>query len=148
MTESEIAEQIKLLSSKNASVGCAAMKQLVTESAVSGTVYAHFDESAALLESENSFVRTRAFAVIVSNAARDEDDRIDKILPSLLSQISDPKPITARQCIQRLPALAAAKPKLTAPIKAALRQADLSAYTDSMRPLVSADISLALEKIG
>ena len=61
--------------------------------------------------------------------------------------MTDAKPITARQCVAALPEIAKAKPELIPRIRAALEQADLSRYSDSMQPLVLKDIVSALQKI-
>lgn len=61
--------------------------------------------------------------------------------------MTDSKPITARQCVAVLPEIAAAKPELLPRIRSALKQADLSGYPDSMRPLVLKDIVAALQKM-
>lgn len=61
--------------------------------------------------------------------------------------MTDVKPITARQCVAALPEIAEAKPELIPRIRAALEQADLSGYPDSMQPLVLKDIVAALRKM-
>ena len=61
--------------------------------------------------------------------------------------VTDEKPITARQCIQALPEIAAAQPRLIPRIRRTLEHADLSRYRDSMQPLIRRDIAAALQAI-
>ena len=61
--------------------------------------------------------------------------------------VTDEKPITARQCIQALPEIAAARPTLTPRIRRALERADLTGYRDSMRPLLLRDIVAVLKQL-
>ena len=95
-----------------------------------------------LLDHSNSFVRNRALSLLAANAQWDEENRFDAILPSILSHIIDPKPITARQCGKALAEIGQTKPKYIDEILAAFEKADLSKYKDSMRPLIEKDIRL------
>ena len=61
--------------------------------------------------------------------------------------MTDVNPITTRQCVAALPEVAEAKPELIPRIQAALKQADLSGYPDSMQPLILKDIVAALQRI-
>ena len=124
-------------------VGCRAMEELVRLSALSSEVYAFWDELLALAEHRSSFVRTRALTLLAANVRWDEAHRLDAALPQLLAHIIDPKPITARQWIQRLPELAQARPDLAPRLLAALNAVDFSAYADSMRPLLERDAAAA-----
>ena len=62
------------------------------------------------------------------------------MLPDFLAHITDEKPITARQCVKALALVGQAKPQYIPKILSALRDADLSKYKDSMRPLIEEDI--------
>ena len=64
-----------------------------------------------------------------------------------LSHVTDVKPITARQCVAVLPEIAEAKPELVPRIRAALEQANLSGYPDSMQPLILKDLVAALQRM-
>ena len=48
--------------------------------------------------------------------------------------------LTARQCIKELAQVGEAKPQYIPRILSAFREADLSKYKDSMRPLIEKDI--------
>ena len=124
-----------------------AMEFLRKESRRWDSCYPFLEPMALLLEHKNSFVRSRAIALIAANAHWDTEDKIDVLLEGLLCHVTDEKPVTARQCIQALPELAAAKPELAGRIRAALLSADVSGYRDSMRPLIETDIMAALKTI-
>lgn len=143
-----LAAQVARLRSKNQKEGHAAMQLLQRESERSDAVYAYFDEFAALLDSAQSYERTRGLTLIAANARWDADCKIDELIDRYLSHVTDPKPITARQCIAQLPTLARCKPDLRDDIVRALRWADTGRYAGSMRPLVQKDIQNALAEIG
>ena len=138
---------IKSLSDKNNTAACGAMKTLVELSEQSGEVYAYMDTFIEMLESSNSYVRNRGLKLIAANARWDTDFKIDEIIDDYLKHITDPKPITARQCIAALPKIAASKPDLKEDILKALSRADASHYPDSMRGLVFKDIQNVLREV-
>lgn len=143
----EIAQLFEQLFDKNNTVAYRALRQLQQESRESSRVYPYMDRLAELLESGSSYLRTRGLTLIAENARWDVDNRVDEVIDRYLRHIADPKPITARQCIQLLPTLAAAKPELRETILSALHRADVARYGDSMGPLVYKDIRRALEEI-
>ena len=85
--------------------------------------------------------------ILAANAQWDDENRFDAILPEFLSHITDEKPITARQCIKALSQVGESKPEYIPRITDALREADLSQYKDSMRPLIEKDISKTEQKL-
>ena len=135
---------IKSLSDKNNTVACGAMKTLAAISEQSDEVYEYIDTFFGMLKSGNSYVRNRGLILIAANARWDKDFKIDEIIDDYLKHITDPKPITARQCIASLPKIAQNKPDLKEDILKALKSADISCYPDSMRGLVFKDIQNAL----
>ena len=138
---------IACLTGKDAKAAYALAQQITEESRASDAWYFHFDEFAALLSHKNSLVRNRAISILAANAHWDRDGKFDLLLDEFLSHVTDVKPITARQCVAALPEIAEAKPNLIPRIRAALEQADLSGYPDSMQPLVLKDIVAALQKM-
>ena len=138
---------IARLTGKDAKDAYAFAQQITAESRESDAWYPYFDQFAALLRHKNSLVRNRAISILAANARWDTDGKFDALLDEYLSHVTDIKPITARQCVAALPEVAAAKPKLIPQIRAALEQADLSGYPDSMRPLILKDIAAVLQKI-
>ena len=139
---------IARLTGKDAKGAYAFAQQIVEESRASDAWYPCFDRFAELLQHKNSLVRNRAIAILAANARWDREGKFDALLDEFLSHVTDAKPITARQCVAALPEVAEAKPELIPRIRAALEQADLSGYPDSMQPLILKDIVTALQGIG
>ena len=115
------------LTAKSPAEGYAAMKELQAVSETSDAVYPYMARLIGMLGSDNSYARTRGLLLIAANARWDTDCLIDENLNHILSHITDPKPITARQFIQSLPALASAKPDLRAECWVTIDSARVSA---------------------
>lgn len=143
----DIQELVSGLRDKNDKYAYQCLKQLELESLNSDTVYPYFDLFSAMLDDLNSYIRTRGILLIAANAKWDSDYKIDEIIDSLLNHIMDVKPITARQCIKSLPAIAKHKPDLAGDICSALQTASPAIYKSSMQSLVSKDIQDALKAI-
>ena len=105
------------------------------------------DRLSDMLDSDNSYIRTRGLTLLAYNAKWDKDYKIDEIIDKYLKHITDVKPITARQCIKLLPIVAKHKPELKNDILSALNKASISIYDDSMQPLVYRDIQKSLKEI-
>ncbi len=141
------AEAFELLFDKNNKTAYKALQELQNESEETDHVYPYMDRLSDMLESDNSYIRTRGLTLLAYNARWDRDNKIDEIIDGYLKHITDVKPVTARQCIKLLPMLAKDKPELKEDILSALHRADVSFYEDSMRPLVYKDIQKALKEI-
>lgn len=139
---------IARLTGKDAKDAYAFARQITEESRASGAWYPYFDDFTLLLSHKNSLVRNRAISILAANARWDREGKFDMLLDEFLSHVTDVKPITARQCVAALLEIAEAKPELIPRIRAALEQADLSGYPNSMRPLILKDILAALQKMG
>lgn len=109
-------------------------------------IYPYMDRLIDMLDSENSYIRTRGIVLLAYNAKWDKDYKIDEVIDKYLKHITDVKPITARQCIKMLPIIAKYKPELKTDILSALHYANIS-YGDSMQSLVYKDIQKALQEI-
>ena len=131
---------IAKLTAKDDTYACAIADRIISESQDTDEWYEYFDAFASLLNHPKSLVRNRALYILAANAQWDDENRFDAILPEFLSHITDEKPITARQCIKALTQVGQAKPQYIPRITEALREADLSKYKDSMRPLIKKDI--------
>ena len=142
-----IAETFELLFDKNNSVAYKALQELQKESEETDHVYPYMDRLSDMLNSDNSYIRTRGLILIAYNAKWDKDYKIDEVIDDYLKHITDVKPITARQCIKLLPVIAENKLELKNDILSALQKADISFYDDSMQPLVYKDIQKALKEI-
>lgn len=143
----ELSETVALLSDKNHSVAYEALQKL-QEASEQGpevaVVVPHFYE---LLDSERSYVRTRGIILLAANAKWISEKELEGILPKFLEHITDPKPITARQCIQCLPQIVDAKPATAPAIVVALKQVELTGYQKSMQKLLVQDIQQVLRQI-
>ena len=82
------------------------------ESEETDCVYSYMDRLSDMLDSDNSYIRTRGLTLLAYNAKWDKDYKIDEIIDKYLKHITDVKPITARQCIMLLPIVAKHKPEL------------------------------------
>ena len=138
---------IAKLTSKDDKYACAVAEKIISESQDTDEWYEYFDTFVSLLNHPKSLVRNRVLYILAANAQWDDENRFDAILPEFLSHIMDEKPITARQCIKTLALIGQAKPEYIPRITDALREADLSQYKDSMRPLIEKDISKTEQKL-
>ena len=121
-------------------VAYAALERLMAAAETSGEVCRYFDDYAAMLDDSGSYVRTRGLVMIARAARWDGAGRVEAVLDRYLEHITDPKPITARRCIQELRHLLSAKPEWAGRAREALQSADCARYPDSMRGLIQRDI--------
>lgn len=142
-----IAETFELLFDKNNNVAYKAFQELQKESEETDCVYPFIDRLSDMLDSDNSYIRTRGLTLLAYNAKWDKEYKVDEIIDEYLKHITDVKPITARQCIKLLPIIAKHKPELKNDILSALNKANISIYDYSMQPLVYKDIQKALKEI-
>ena len=132
---------------KNNTVAYKALQELQKESEETDCVYPFIDRLSDMLDSDNSYIRTRGLTLLAYNAKWDKEYKVDEIIDEYLKHITDVKPITARQCIKLLPIIAKHKPELKNDILSALNKANISIYDYSMQPLVNKDIQKALKEI-
>lgn len=123
-----IEETFESLLDKNNNVAYKALQKLQKESEETDCVYPYMDRLSEMLDSDNSYIRTRGLTLIAYNSKWDKDYKIDEIIDKYLKHITDVKPITARQCIKLLPIFAKYKPELRIDIISALHKADISIY--------------------
>lgn len=142
-----IADTFELLFDKNNNIAYKALQELQKESKETDCVYPYMNRLSGMLDSDNSYIRTRGLTLIAYNEKWDKDYKIDEIIDNYLKHITDIKPITERQCIKLLPIIAKDKPELRNDILSALHQANICIYDDSMQPLVYKDIQKALKEI-
>lgn len=142
-----IGETFELLFDKNNNVAYKAFQELQKESEETDCVYPFIDRLSDMLDSDNSYIRTRGLTLLAYNEKWDKEYKVDEIIDEYLKHITDVKPITARQCIKLLPIIAKHKPELKNDILSALNKANISIYDYSMQPLVYKDIQKALKEI-
>ncbi len=136
------------LTAKDDKYACAFADKIISESKETDEWYEYFDDFSSLLNHPKSLVRNRVIYILAANAQWDEENRFDSIIAEYLTHITDEKPITARQCIKALVQVGVAKPKYIPEILSYLRNADLSKYKDSMRPLIENDIAETEKKLS
>jgi len=134
-------EDVKGLYSPDAKAAYACFLRLKAESEAGDSVYRFWDEFAGMIDNENSYVRTRGLLLIAANTRWDAEHKVDLVLDGYLEHVCDEKPITARQCIQALKSIVAARRDLVPQIKRALENADTGKYNENMRPLIEKDIA-------
>lgn len=134
-------EIVEKLTSKNQGTACSFAEKILNESLISNRWYGYFDVFAALLNHKNSFVRNRVLYILSANSQWDVENHFDSILPEFLIHVTDEKPITARQCVKSLALIGKFKPQYIPQILDTVRNADLSKYKDTMRPLIERDIA-------
>lgn len=141
-------EIISKLTAKDDGYACAVADRIISESQDSDEWYGCFDAFASLLSHPKSLVRNRALHILAANAQWDDEGRFDAILDDYLAHVTDEKPVTARQCVRALAQVGRAKPQYVPRIIGCFRDADLSKYKDSMRPLIERDMAETEEALA
>lgn len=142
-----VANMVEALFNKDNTAAYKALKVLEEISDDADLVYPFMDEFGAMLDSDNSYIRTRGITLIAYNAKWDKENKIEEIIYKYLKHIADKSPITARQCIKCLPTIAKYKPELRNDILRAFEKADASDYAQSMSDLVRKDIRKAIHEV-
>ena len=137
MAKNKIIEQLIDKDNKKA---CDYCNKLCVESSKSDKYYSYFDDFIELLDSNNSYIRNRAFSLCCAQARWDADKKIDKALKKMFILFHDEKPITVRQSLKAIQEVIIFKPELNHTIKKELDTIDLGKYKDSMAPLIKKDI--------
>lgn len=148
MTEEEIAQDVALLCIKDTAMAYEALKRLIEASEESDAVYRWFDSFNHMLDNPNSYVRTRGLVLIARNARWDaENSQVAAVLDRYLEHALDPKPATARRCIQELPHLLSGRPELCRTVRERLSSMEFTCYPDSMCGLLQMDARKVLSEI-
>ena len=136
----------EILTAKDESKAYAEVKKMLAESEKSNKYYEYINDFVDLLTDKKSYVRTRAFMLCSKQARWDEEGKIKRALPLMLTLLHDEKPTVVRQCLNALKEVVAYLPDTIKIIKKELKKIDLSKYKDSMSSLIQKDID-ELEKI-
>ena len=140
----DIPALVEQLASAEDKIRYPAFLLLKERSAIRADVYPFWDVFDAKLSSENSFQRSIGATLISANARHDTAGKLRQSLPRYLALLSDPKPITVRQCAQALPEILRAKPEFAEPICDAILTVSLMDYKDTMRKLILLDFLEAM----
>lgn len=131
---------IQKLQDKDDKKAYAFARKIDAASAASDEYYPYFEDFLGLTGSRSSFVRTRGFILCCAQARWDSQGKLRDALPVLMKLLHDPKPTVVRQCLAALHEVALYRPELCEPILAEVKSIDLSAYKDSMAPLIKKDM--------
>lgn len=135
----DIPALVEQLASAEDNIRYPAFLLLKERSAIRADVYPFWDVFDAKLASDNSYQRSIGAMLISANARHDTAGKLRQSLPRYLALLSDPKPITVRQCAQALPEILRAKPEFAEPICDAILRVSLMDYKDTMRKLILLD---------
>ncbi len=121
-----------------------ALLLLLSRSSATPDVYRYWDVFRSKLTSDNSYQRSIGMLLLAANARWDEGDRCAEALDDMTKLLGDEKPVTIRQCVGALEAVALAVPEVREKICTRLISTDLSVIRETMRKLVQKDIVHAL----
>ena len=100
------------LTGKDNMLADANLRKLENISSGNDKVAAFIPSFLSMLESSNSFVRTRGLRLLVLNSNKDYGNLIEGHLSDLLNMLNDKSPIAVRQLLKSLPILAERRPDL------------------------------------
>ena len=140
----DVSALVEQLASAEDKIRYPAFLLLKERSAIRADVYPFWDVFDAKLTDANSYQRSIGAMLISANARHDAAGKLRQSLPRYLALLSDPKPITVRQCAQALPEILRAKPEYAEPICDAILRVSLMDYKDTMRKLILLDFLEAM----
>lgn len=111
-------------------------------------VYSYINEFFAMLDNQKSYIRVRGFRLICKNAKWDNDNKINKNIDKLLSELEDEKPTAVRQCLNAIKDIVKYKKELNFKIEEKVLSINYLKYNDSMRGLIFKDIEEVLKLIN
>ena len=139
LSAEDVPALVEQLASAEDKIRYPAFLLLKERSAIRADVYPFWDVFDAKLTDANSYQRSIGSMLISANARHDAAGKLRQSLPRYLALLSDPKPITVRQCAQALPEILRAKPEFAEPICDAILRVSLMDYKDTMRKLILMD---------
>lgn len=115
-------------------------KKLGIESAESDKYVEMIPAFSEMLADKNSYVRTRAFILICNQARWADKGQIEDAFSQMKPLLYDAKPTVVRQCLSALHEVVLYRPEMIELIRDAVNNIDLTAYKDSMSPLIKKDM--------
>ena len=82
-----VGDNFTLLFDRNNNTAYKALQTLQKECEESDKVYCYMDKLADMIDSDNSYIRTRGLTLIAYNAKWDKDNKIDEIIDKYLKHI-------------------------------------------------------------
>lgn len=119
-------------------------QQIGTESAKSDKYLMMIPEFVGMLTDKSSYIRTRGFCLICNQARWANDGQIEAVFEEMSVLLYDDKPTVVRQCLGALHEVALFRSEMKERICDAVDKIDISAYKDSMSPLIKKDIEALL----
>ncbi|MGN1399798.1 MAG: hypothetical protein ACI4WG_07370 [Erysipelotrichaceae bacterium] len=116
-------------------------KQIIIASAAGDEYYPYFADFLSMIKAESSYVRTRGFILCCAQARWDNQGKLENALDEMLVLLHDKKPTVVRQCLAALCEVVLFIPELSDKVKKEVDQIDLTAYKDTMTPLIKKDIA-------
>ena len=74
-------------------------KEICALSKTSDEYYPYFDDFLSFITAKSSFVRVRGFILCSSQARWDNEGKLEKALPQMLTLLHDKKTTVVRQCL-------------------------------------------------
>lgn len=140
-------EKIENLYNEDNNIAYKTLLELETMTTKSNELYIYFNEFLKMINNEKTFIRVRGFRLICSLAKWDNENRINKNIDIILSELEDKKGTSVRQCLEKLNLILMYKIELTDVIENKVRNLELTKYKDSMRSLIKKDIDYILEHL-
>lgn len=140
-------EKIENLYNEDNNIAYKTLLEFETMTTESNELYKYFNEFLKMLNNEKTFIRVRGFRVICSLAKWDNENKINKNIDIILSELEDEKGTSVRQCLEKLNLILMYKIELTDIIENKVRNLDLSKYKESMQSLIKKDIDYILEHL-
>lgn len=140
-------EKIENLYNEDNNSAYKTLLELETMTTESNELYNYFNELLKMLNNEKTFIRVRAFRLICFLAKWDNENKINKNIDIILSELEDEKGTSVRQCLEKLNLILMYKVELTDVIENKVRNLDLSKYKESMQSLIKKDIDYILEHL-
>ena len=137
----------KKLTNKNDKVAYEYAKNISVESSKSDKYLKMIPVFATMLEDESSYIRTRGFMLICSQARWSDRDQIKDIYDRMSTLLYDSKPTVVRQCLKALQEVVLFRPELSKTIKKSINKIDINSYKDSMSSLIQKDIDELMKMI-
>ncbi len=140
-------EKIENLFNEDNNSAYKTLLELETITTESNELHNYFNEFLEMLNNEKTFIRVRGFRLICSLAKWDNENRINKNIDIILSELEDEKGVSVRQCLEKLNLILMYKIELTDIIENKIRNLDLSKYKESMQSLIKKDVDYILEHL-
>lgn len=140
-------EKIKNLYNKDNNIAYKTLLELETMAIETKESYNYFNEFLEMLNNEKTFIRVRGFRLICSIAKWDNENKINKNIDIILSELEDEKGVSVRQCLEKINLILVYKTELTDIIENKLKGLDLSKYKESMQSLIKKDVDYILEHL-